>query len=96
MFPNRIRFEQPYFVHLCSRFKTCRNYCIAELHKTVCSREKVVLVNDGSSAVMLELGQASLHLDLSCPGVGSIGCTGAIQDSEGRFQLAARSVKELK
>ena len=53
-------------------------------------------MNDGSSTVMLELGQASLHLDLSCPGVGSIGCTGAIQNSEGRFQLATRSVKKLK
>jgi hypothetical protein len=64
---------------------------VVVLHEAMSSGEQKIFRDDGGSAMMLELVQAALHLDLGSPRVRSVGSASPVQDLEHGLELPAKS-----
>jgi hypothetical protein len=64
---------------------------VVVLHEAMSSGEQKIFRDDGRSAMMLELVQAALHLNLGSPRVRSVGGASPVQDLEHGLELPAGS-----
>lgn len=64
---------------------------VVVLHEAMSSGEQKIFRDDGRSAMMLELIQAALHLNLGSPRVRSVGGASPVQDLEHGLELPAGS-----